>query len=50
VLVYVGDPVPTENLSVRDRDWLISEIRKRIQERLPPEEQGEPEPTSPDIS
>jgi 1-acyl-sn-glycerol-3-phosphate acyltransferase len=45
VLIYVGDPVPTEDISVRDRDWLISEIRRRIQEKLPPAEKGEPEPT-----
>jgi 1-acyl-sn-glycerol-3-phosphate acyltransferase len=50
VLIYLGDPVPTEDISLRDRDWLISEIRKRIQEKLPPAEKGVPEPTSPDIS
>ena len=50
VLIYVGDPIPTEDISLRDRDWLISEIRRRIQEKLPPLEKGEPEPTSPDIS
>ncbi|MES0396023.1 MAG: lysophospholipid acyltransferase family protein [Syntrophobacteria bacterium] len=44
VLIYLGDPVPTEDISGRDRDWLISEIRRRIQEKLPPAEKGEPEP------
>ncbi len=42
--IYVGEPVPTEDISVKDRNWLISEIRRRIQENLPPEEKGEPEP------
>lgn len=44
VLIYVGDPVPTKDISLRDRDWLISEIRRRIQEKLPLLEKGEPEP------
>jgi len=47
VLVYVGEPVPTEDISVRERDWLISEIRRRIQEKLPPTEKGEPERIKP---
>jgi 1-acyl-sn-glycerol-3-phosphate acyltransferase len=44
VKVYVGEPVPTENITPQNRDWLISEIRRRIQERLPSEEKGQPEP------
>jgi len=44
VRIYVGEPVPTADITAKDRDWLISEIRKRIQEQLPPEEKGEPEP------
>jgi 1-acyl-sn-glycerol-3-phosphate acyltransferase len=44
VWIYIGDPVPTEDIRVRDRDWLISEIRRRIQEKLPPAEKGLPEP------
>jgi 1-acyl-sn-glycerol-3-phosphate acyltransferase len=44
VRIYIGEPVPTEDISVRDRMWLISEIRRRIQEKLPPAEKGEPEP------
>ena len=45
VLIYLGDPVPTQNIGVQDRDWLISEIRRRIQEHLPLAEKGEPEPS-----
>ena len=45
VLIYLGDPVPTEDIGVQDRDWLISEIRRRIQEHLPLAEKGEPEPS-----
>ncbi len=44
VRVYVGEPVPTENITPQQREWLISEIRRRIQEKLPSEEKGEPEP------
>ena len=44
VKVYVGKPVPTEDITPQKRDWLISEIRRRIQERLPSEEKGQPEP------
>ncbi|MGD8370761.1 MAG: lysophospholipid acyltransferase family protein [Syntrophobacterales bacterium] len=44
VLIHIGQPVPTEDITVADRNWLISEIRRRIQEHLPPEEKGEPEP------
>ncbi|MGD8314357.1 MAG: lysophospholipid acyltransferase family protein [Syntrophobacterales bacterium] len=46
VLIHLGDPVPTQDVRVQDRDWLISEIRRRIQENLPPAEKGEPEPTA----
>lgn len=46
VLIHLGDPVPTEDVRVQDRDWLISEIRRRIQENLPRAEKGEPEPTA----
>jgi 1-acyl-sn-glycerol-3-phosphate acyltransferase len=44
VKVYVGEPVPTEGVTPQNRAWLISEIRRRIQEKLPPEEKGQPEP------
>ncbi|MFP3870355.1 MAG: lysophospholipid acyltransferase family protein [Syntrophobacteria bacterium] len=44
VRVYIGDPLPTEGLEMADKDWLISEVRRRIQLKLPPEEKGEPEP------
>jgi 1-acyl-sn-glycerol-3-phosphate acyltransferase len=44
IQIAVGDPIPTEGLTSRDKDWLISETRRRIQQSLPPEEQGEPEP------
>jgi 1-acyl-sn-glycerol-3-phosphate acyltransferase len=44
VRVFLDDPVPTEGLATSDKDWLISETRRRIQQHLPPEEQGEPEP------
>ncbi|UCG13274.1 MAG: 1-acyl-sn-glycerol-3-phosphate acyltransferase [Deltaproteobacteria bacterium] len=44
VSVQVGQPVPTEGITVDDRNWLISEVRRRIQENLPPGERGEPEP------
>jgi 1-acyl-sn-glycerol-3-phosphate acyltransferase len=44
VRVYVGEPIPTEDITVADRDWLISEVRRQIQEKLPSEEKGEPEP------
>jgi len=43
VQVYVGEPIPTANVTARDRSWLISEVRRRIQEKLPSEERGEPE-------
>ena len=45
VRIYVGEPVSTADITAKDRNWLISDIRKRIQEQLPPEEKGEPEPT-----
>ena len=44
VKVYIGEPVPTEDITSKNRDWLISEIRRRIQEKLPPAEKGQPEP------
>ena len=44
VKVYIGEPVPTEDITSKNRDWLISEIRRRIQEKLLPEEKGQPEP------
>jgi 1-acyl-sn-glycerol-3-phosphate acyltransferase len=44
VQIHICDPVPTANVTVEDRNWLISQVRKRIQENLPPEEKGEPEP------
>ena len=44
VKVSIGEPVPTADITPQSRDWLISEIRRRIQENLPPEEKGEPEP------
>jgi 1-acyl-sn-glycerol-3-phosphate acyltransferase len=52
VRVHIGDPIPTETVTVEDRNWLISEVRRRIQEHLPTEEKGEPEPlaTRPSIT
>ena len=44
VKVYVGEPVPTEGVTPQNRAWLISEIRRRIQEKLPPAEKGQAEP------
>ncbi|MEJ2364254.1 MAG: lysophospholipid acyltransferase family protein [Deltaproteobacteria bacterium] len=44
VKVYVGEPVPTKDITPENRNWLISEIRRRIQEKLPPQEKGQPEP------
>jgi 1-acyl-sn-glycerol-3-phosphate acyltransferase len=44
VRIHVGEPVLTEDVTSKDRDWLISEIRRRIQAHLPDEEKGEPEP------
>jgi 1-acyl-sn-glycerol-3-phosphate acyltransferase len=44
IRIYIGEPVSTEDITPKDRDWLISEVRRRIQEKLPPEEKGEPEP------
>lgn len=46
VQVYIGKPIPTENVTVRDRDRLISEVRRKIQDKLPSEERGEPEPVT----
>jgi 1-acyl-sn-glycerol-3-phosphate acyltransferase len=45
--IYIGEPVPTEDLGVDDRHWLISEVRRRIQEHLSYEEKGDPEPQIP---
>ena len=44
VKVHVGEPLPTKDITPQNRNWLISEIRRRIQEKLPPEEKGQPEP------
>jgi 1-acyl-sn-glycerol-3-phosphate acyltransferase len=44
VWVYIGDPIPTEGLRLADKDWLISEVRRRIQINLAPREKGHPEP------
>ncbi len=50
--VCIGDPVPTENVAVEDRNWLISEVRRRIQEHLSTEEKGdlEPQPPGPKVA
>lgn len=42
--LFIGEPVPTEDVTANERGWLISEIRRRIQEHLPSEEKGDPEP------
>ena len=42
--VYIGGPIPTDGVTANDRDWLISEVRRRIQEHLSSEEKGDPEP------
>jgi 1-acyl-sn-glycerol-3-phosphate acyltransferase len=44
VQVHIGEPVPTEAVTAQDRSWLISEVRRRIQEKLDSEERGKPEP------
>jgi len=44
VRVYIGEPLPTKDITAQHRDWLISETRRRIQEKLPTEEKGQPEP------
>ena len=44
VQIHIGKPVPTVDLTTAGRPWLISEVRRRIQENLPPEEKGEVEP------
>ncbi len=46
-LVYIGEPVPTKDVTVDERNWLISEVRRRIQEHLSSEEKGDPEPETP---
>ena len=41
VRIHLSEPIPTASLTGQDRNWLISTIRQRIQENLPPEEEGE---------
>lgn len=45
--IYLGEPVPTEDITVEDRKWLISEVRRRIRKHLSSEEKGDPEPEMP---
>ena len=45
--ITIGEPVPTEDITVEERNWLISEVRRRIQEHLCSEEKGDPEPETP---
>ncbi|MBW1979851.1 MAG: 1-acyl-sn-glycerol-3-phosphate acyltransferase [Deltaproteobacteria bacterium] len=44
ITIKIGKPIATASLNPQDREWLIPEIRRRIQENLPLDEQGEPEP------
>ena len=43
IRLHFSPPIPTEILSPTDKDRLISEVRKVMQQHLLPEEQGEPE-------
>jgi 1-acyl-sn-glycerol-3-phosphate acyltransferase len=45
VRLHFSDPMPTASLTAQDRSWLISTIRRQIQENLPLEEKGELEPS-----
>jgi 1-acyl-sn-glycerol-3-phosphate acyltransferase len=42
IRVHFSPPVPTDTLSPADKDRLIAEVRRIMQEHLPPEERGEP--------
>ena len=43
IRVHFSVPVPTDTLSPGDKDRLIAEVRRIMQEHLPPEERGEAE-------
>jgi 1-acyl-sn-glycerol-3-phosphate acyltransferase len=43
IRVHFSPPIPTDTLSPADKDQLISEVRRVMQQHLQPEEQGEPE-------
>jgi 1-acyl-sn-glycerol-3-phosphate acyltransferase len=42
IRVHFSPPVPTDTLSPGDKDRLIAEVRRIMQQHLPPEERGEP--------
>jgi len=43
IRVHFSAPVPTDNLSPPDKDRLIAEVRRIMEQHLPPEERGEAE-------
>jgi 1-acyl-sn-glycerol-3-phosphate acyltransferase len=45
--ICIGESVSTDGVTVEDRNWLISEVRRRIQDHLSAEEKGDPEPLVP---
>jgi 1-acyl-sn-glycerol-3-phosphate acyltransferase len=44
IRVHFSPPIATDGLSSADKDWLISEVRRAMEQHLPPEEKGDPEP------
>lgn len=42
IRIHFSAPIPTDTLSPADKDRLIAEVRRVMQQHLPPEEQGEP--------
>lgn len=42
IRVHFSPPVPTDTLSPADKDRLIAEVRRIMDQHLPPEERGEP--------
>ena len=42
IRVHFSPPVPTDTLSPTDKDRLIAEVRRIMEQHLPPEERGEP--------
>jgi 1-acyl-sn-glycerol-3-phosphate acyltransferase len=42
IRVHFSPPVPTDTCSPADKDWLIAEVRRIMEQHLPPEERGEP--------
>jgi 1-acyl-sn-glycerol-3-phosphate acyltransferase len=42
IRVHFSPPVPTDTLAPPDKDRLIAEVRRIMEQHLPPEERGEP--------